>query len=91
MSAHHETDHYVPPYRMYFIVWAALLVLTVATVGVSYLDLKHVTVLTALIIASVKGSLVLLYFMHLRYEKPLFAYMFLAMGITYAVFVLLIF
>ena len=68
-------------------VWAALLVLTVITVGVSYLDMKHVTVLTALLIATVKGTLVLLYFMHLRFEKPIYAVMVLVVLGTYAIFV----
>ena len=41
---HHETEHHVDP-RLYFIVWAALLVLTGLTVGVSFLDMQRFTIL----------------------------------------------
>ena len=91
MSAQHEHEHALVPYSLYIKVWAALIVLTAVTVGVSYVDLKHVTVITALIIATVKASLVLLYFMHLRFEKPIYLYMVLAVIVTYAVFVVLTF
>jgi cytochrome c oxidase subunit IV len=87
MNTHNDETHAPLPYRVYFIVWAALLALTAVTVGISYLDLKQMTVLAALIIATVKGGLVLLYFMHARYEKPYIIAMFAAVGITYAVFV----
>lgn len=52
----------------------ALLVLTVITVGVTWfpwLDFgPRINLWVALIIATVKASLVALYFMHLRYDKP---------------------
>ena len=70
MSTHAEEQHHVP-YKVYFIVWGALLVLTAVTVGVSYVDMKNVTVLTAMLIASAKSMLVLLYFMHLKNESKL--------------------
>ena len=53
-------------------VFGALLVLTLVTVGVSYLELPEVeTVVLALAIATVKASLVALFFMHLKGEKPM--------------------
>ena len=58
--------------RVYITVFVALMVLTVVTVAVSYLDLSTATAVTvALIIATVKGSLVACYFMHLISEKKL--------------------
>ncbi len=87
----HETEQHVVPYRVYLVVWAALLVLTAITVGVSRIDMKHVAVLAAMMIASLKGTLVILYFMHVRFEKPLYAGMILAAFSTYAVFVALTF
>jgi cytochrome c oxidase subunit 4 len=80
-------DHELVPYGVYLKVWAILMVLTVVTVGVSYLDLKHVTVLTATLIATVKGTLVLLYFMHVRFEERIYAWMIVAVLGTYAIFV----
>jgi cytochrome c oxidase subunit 4 len=55
--------------RTYYMVFGTLLVLTLVTVGVSYLDMPVVpTVGVALIIASFKASLVAMYFMHLKGE-----------------------
>ena len=58
--------------RTYIAVFVALAVLTVFTVGVSYLHLPLAAAIAlALIIASVKGTLVVVYFMHLRTEKKI--------------------
>ena len=58
--------------RVYIIVFVALMVLTMITVAVSYLDLSMaIAVPVALFIAIVKGSLVAGYFMHLISEKKL--------------------
>jgi cytochrome c oxidase subunit 4 len=56
----------------YLAVFGALLVLTVATVGVSYLQLpEYETVAVALLIATAKASLVAMFFMHLKGERPM--------------------
>jgi len=55
----------------YLWVWGALLALTAVTVAVAGLDLGRVAVAAALAIAAVKSTLVVLYFMHLRWEGRL--------------------
>ena len=56
--------------KVYVMVFVALMVLTVATVGVSYLELAiPLAILVALVVATIKGSLVARYFMHLVGEK----------------------
>ncbi|OIP36186.1 MAG: hypothetical protein AUK27_02230 [Deltaproteobacteria bacterium CG2_30_66_27] len=57
--------------RTLLLVFAALLLLTVVTVLVSYVDLGLGNVAVALLIASVKASLVALFFMHLKGESRL--------------------
>lgn len=57
---------------VYVLTWIALLVLTAVTVTVAGLHLGRLSVLTAVAIAGVKATVVLSYFMHLKYEKPLF-------------------
>jgi len=58
--------------KKYFIVFAALLVLTVVTVAVSNLQFGvTLGVIVALIIATIKGYLVACNFMHLASEKKL--------------------
>jgi cytochrome c oxidase subunit IV len=58
-------------YKTYIIVWGSLLVLTVVTWAVSYIHLGIFNAVVALTIASVKASLVALFFMHLKNEKEL--------------------
>jgi cytochrome c oxidase subunit 4 len=58
-------------YGIYVAVWGGLVVLTGATVGVSYIDLGILNVVVALLIASAKASLVALFFMHLKSENRL--------------------
>ncbi len=56
--------------RTYIVVFASLMVLTIVTVAISYLHLSVRTAITiALIVATVKGTLVASYFMHLISEK----------------------
>jgi cytochrome c oxidase subunit 4 len=53
--------------KVYFTVWAVLMCLTVTTAAVSYIDLGAFSIVVALLIATIKGSLVMLFFMHAKY------------------------
>ena len=71
MTGHHaaDIDKHV---RIYITVFVALMALTLITVAVSYLDLPPRTAIAvALFVATIKGSLVACYFMHLISEKKL--------------------
>jgi cytochrome c oxidase subunit 4 len=58
--------------RIYITVFVALMILTIVTVAVSYLHLPvGAAVAVALLVATIKGSLVACYFMHLISEKKL--------------------
>ena len=85
MNAQAE-KHALVPFRVYLWVWAALICLTGITVGAQFTNLQHLAVFTAILIATVKAGLVILYFMHVRFEKPLFAVMILAVLCTYGIF-----
>jgi len=52
-------------------VFAALLVLLLATVGAAYLDLGRGNLPVALTIAAVKAALIMMFFMHVRYSNRL--------------------
>jgi cytochrome c oxidase subunit IV len=82
-----EREHALVPQSLYVKIWATLLVLTVTTVAVSYLDMQNVRVLTAMMIATAKASLVVLYFMHIRFEKPLFGVLILVVLATYGILI----
>lgn len=65
-------------------IFVSLLVLTVFTVAVSYLDLAtSATITLALTIALIKGTLVVTYFMHLVDEKVL---IYFSLGLTVVFF-----
>lgn len=79
------------PTSIFLIVWAALLVLTGVTVTVAGLHLGAFSVFTAIAVAAVKATLVLLFFMRLKYEPLLFRAMLLAAVATIAVIMALTF
>ena len=87
MASNHGEEHPLVPYGVFVKVWLALIVLTAITVAVSYADMRHVAVMTAILIATGKAMLVLLYFMHIRYDKLIFTLMILAVLVTYAIFI----
>ena len=91
MAEHDNEPHPLVSIRLYVAVWAVLIILTGITVGVSFLDMQRFTVFTAMLIATVKASLVVLYFMHIRFVKPIYSFMILFIVATYAVFVILTF
>ena len=66
-----QEEHHVLSYTTLAIILGLLLILTGVTVGVSYLDLGFFNVPVALGVACTKVTLVLLYFMHLKYEGPI--------------------
>ncbi|MGA9408007.1 MAG: cytochrome C oxidase subunit IV family protein [Bacteroidota bacterium] len=75
--------------KIYVSVFVTLLALTIITVTISYFNLNVVpAIIIALIIASIKGSLVASYFMHLITEKKV---IFAALSLTVVFFLLLIF
>lgn len=67
---------HVMPWPLLVAVFAALIALTVATVAATWFDLGSANLLIAMVIATVKASLVVLYFMHLRYDHPFNAVIF---------------
>ena len=61
------SEHIVPP-RVYVGIFLSLMVLTAATVFAAYVNLGPFNIVIALVIASLKATLVVLYFMHARYS-----------------------
>jgi len=85
--SHGDIDRHV---RAAVIVFAALLVLTGVTVGVSYLHLPALPAIAlALAIALVKGGMVCAWFMHLVSERQLI-YAVLALTVVFFIVLLLL-
>lgn len=57
--------------KLYLTIFLALMILTALTVWVANYDLKQWNAVVALTIAVIKGLLVVLYFMHVRYSSRL--------------------
>lgn len=74
----HSHDHVHGGPKIYGAIFGALVFLTVVTVGASYINFGSgmTNVIIAMLIASVKASLVALFFMHLRWDKPMGAIIF---------------
>ena len=88
MNQSNIEDRHIIPLRVYLGVGAALLVLTVVTVIVAQIQLGGFNVVAALFIAAVKASLVILYFMHLRYDKKIYLIIFLIAILFLSVFII---
>ncbi len=81
-----HADFHRPNVRAYMFVFTSLLVLTIVTVLVSWLDLPVVAaVFVAMAIATLKASLVLTFFMHLKGER-VFVYGILGITVLFAIF-----
>jgi cytochrome c oxidase subunit 4 len=77
MSAEHAHAHesngagHVSPISLYVTIFLALMVLTALTVGAAFVNLGQFNFLVAMIIAVFKASLVVWYFMHVKYQSRL--------------------
>ena len=75
--------------KLYFVVWAVLLVLLFATWGMAQLNLRPFNAIVAMTIALLKMVLIILYFMHVRYSSRL-TWIFAGAGFIWlAIFILL--
>jgi cytochrome c oxidase subunit 4 len=72
MTTHtHTEENHITGNKTYIIVWLALMILTAITVYVSYVNFGVLNIVIALTVASIKASIVALYFMHLKFEDSI--------------------
>lgn len=76
-SNHGSHDHPEIPLATYFKVIVTLLILTAITVAAAQVNFGPWNTVIAMLIASVKASFVLAFFMHLKYDNKLFLVIFL--------------
>lgn len=72
-SANHGSDHelgHAVPLKVFGIILGCLIALTVLTVLVSLKDFGQMNLVVAMLVASAKATLVLMFFMHLKFEHP---------------------
>jgi cytochrome c oxidase subunit IV len=84
-SQHHGFAHPMPVWQL-IAVFLALIALTVLTVFQATLDLGNTELIASLFIATIKASLVILFFMHMIHDKPLNAILFIGSFVFVALF-----
>lgn len=77
MSEHESSGVHVASVRLLLVVWVGLMFGTWLTVSASNVDLGFLNIWIGLAIATGKAVLVGLYYMHLRWDKPFNAFVFL--------------
>ena len=77
MNEHEAQTEHVSSVRMLLVVWIALMIGTWLTVFASTIDLGALNIWIGLGIATAKATLVGLYYMHLRWDKPFNTFVFL--------------
>jgi len=77
MSENAQSFVHVASVRLLLAVWVALMLGTWLTVSASNIDLGPFNIWVGLAIATGKAVLVTLYYMHLRWDKPFNAFVFL--------------
>jgi cytochrome c oxidase subunit 4 len=81
---------HISPKSTYYAIFGALMVLTAVTVGVAFINLGALNFPVALAIAITKATLVILFFMHVKYSSRLtklfvgmaFFFLFILFGLT---------
>jgi cytochrome c oxidase subunit 4 len=67
----HEPEHHIVSPVVYLVILGALLLGTALTVGASYIEMGVFNPIIAIAIAVVKATLVVLFFMHVKYSSRL--------------------
>ena len=80
---------HVVPKKLYILVFAALIVFTGLTTGVAFINLGKWNTVAALAIAVCKASLVVLFFMHLRWSSGLMRVVLLSAFVWFAILITL--
>ncbi len=88
-TSHTKTLDHIIPLRVYLTVAAALLILTAITVKISLINLGGWNLVVAIGVATLKASLVALFFMHLLYDKKIYMIVFGAGILFLAIFIAL--
>ncbi|HVN48012.1 MAG TPA: cytochrome C oxidase subunit IV family protein [Bacteroidota bacterium] len=91
MEKHEAHAQHIVSYGQYLLIWLGLVALTCLTVALAGIDLGRWVIVTALVIASVKGLFVLNNFMHLKFEERVFRIFVLVALVTFLIFISLTF
>ncbi len=91
-NAHHNEPHpevgHVAPMWILVAIWLGLMFLTYITVAVAQFDFGDLNIVIAMGIATVKAALVIMFFMHLVWDKPFNAFILISTLVFVFLFIL---
>jgi len=85
-----EPERHITEYKTYAVVLIVLLVLTMVSVLVTHLELKAWTVGIALVVTCIMAWLILVYFMHLKFDNLLIKLLVALVFLLFAIFMVLL-
>ena len=86
-----EHKNHISSYKSQIVVLLCLVLLTILTVTITSVHLGPYNTAAAMIIASVKASIVLLYFMHLKFDEKIYRFMVTLVLAIYLVVIIITF
>lgn len=89
MSGEHET--HIVSYKFNILVWIDLLIFTLITIEIAQFDFQALTVVVALLVASIKTYLVGTYFMHLKFENKFMQWMVIGVAVLFIAVLIFLF
>ena len=85
-----DAGKHITEYKTYAIVLIVLLILTMVSILVTHMQLKAWTVGVTLIVTCVMAGLILIYFMHLKFDNFLIKLLVALVFLLFAIFMVLV-
>ena len=82
-----DNSKHITDYKTYGIVLIVLLLLTMVSVWVTHIQLKAWSVAVALLVTCTMAALILIYFMHLKFDSLLIKLLVILVFLLFAIFV----
>jgi len=89
MSDEHST--HIIDYKFNILVWIDLLIFTLITIEIAQFDFQTLTVVIALVVATIKSYLVGTYFMHLKFENKFLQRIVIGVGLLFFIVLFFLF
>jgi len=89
MSDEHST--HIIDYKFNILVWIDLLIFTLITIEIAQFDFQTLTVVNALVVATIKSYLVGTYFMHLKFENKFLQRIVIGVGLLFFIVLFFLF
>jgi cytochrome c oxidase subunit 4 len=89
MADNHK--NHIVDYKFNILVFIDLLILTLITIEIAQFDFQELTVVVALMVATIKTYLVGTYFMHLKFENKFLRAIVLGVGLLFIAVLIVLF